>query len=90
MKVRFSDEVDGNLKKIYKKNKKLAKLIEKQLKIFRNDPRHPSLRIHKLSGRFHDRWSISITRGIRMIYSLLDEDEAYFTDIGTHDQVYRK
>ena len=29
-------------------------------------------------------------KDIRIIYLLRREDEAYFFDIGTHDEVYRK
>lgn len=39
--------------------------IERQIKLFESDPKHPSLRTHKLIGNLADRWSISISKGLR-------------------------
>lgn len=33
---------------------------------------------------------MSITPSIRMVYQHIDQNIAYFMDIGTHDEVYRK
>lgn len=89
MRIKFSPEVDKELKKIKQKNLQLAQRIEKQLTLFRKNPKHSSLRLHKLTGSLSNLWSISITRSIRMVY-VKEDDEAYFIDIGTHDQVYKK
>lgn len=77
------------IKEITKKNPKLSKKVQKQLKFFSIDPKHPSLKTHKLKGGLSARWSISIEGNIRMIY-YFKGDEAVFFDIGTHDEVYRK
>lgn len=89
MQVSFSDEVDKQLKKIKQKDSKLAKRIEKQITLFIQNPKHPSLRLHKLTGDLQELWSISISKSIRMVY-IFDENIAYFIDLGTHDEVYRK
>lgn len=89
MQVSFSDEVDKQLKKIKQKDSKLAKRIEKQITLFIQNPKHPSLRLHKLTGDLQELWSISISKSIRIIY-ILNADTAYFVDLGTHDEVYRK
>lgn len=89
MQIQFSEEVDHELNKIKQKDQLLIKRIEKQLALFQENPRHPSLRLHKLSGGLNELWSISISKGIRMVY-IQDEDMAYFVDLGTHDEVYRK
>ncbi len=90
MGIKLSQDVINALKKIRKKDKKLANRVEKQLSLFQNNPKHPSLRLHKLTGNFENRWSISITINVRMVYLKLEENVAYFIAIGTHDQVYRK
>ena len=90
MGIKLSQDVIKALKKIRKKDKKLANRVEKQLSLFQNNPKHPSLRLHKLTGNFENRWSISITINVRMVYLKLEENVAYFIAIGTHDQVYRK
>lgn len=88
MQVKLSDKVQKQLEEIKKKDSKLAYKIEKQLILFSSNPKHTSLRIHKLSGRLKNLYSISITRGFRMIY-ILSGNEAYFTKMGTHDEVYQ-
>ena len=89
MKIRFSPAFIRLLKKIKRTDKALTDQINKQLKLFQLQPQHPSLRTHKLSGKMKNRWSISLSRSFRMIYILLEKDEAYFIAIGTHDKVYR-
>ena len=89
MHIDFSPDFNKKLKKIKQSDSQLSKRIVKQLKLFSEDSKHPSLRLHKLSGEIDNRWSISITMSIRMVY-ILEEDTAYFIDVGTHDEVYRK
>ena len=89
MKIRFSPDFIRLLKKIKRTDKALTDQINKQLKLFQLQPQHPSLRTHKLSGKMKNRWSISLSRSFRMIYILLEKDEAHFIAIGTHDKVYR-
>lgn len=89
MTIRLSDEVVKKLRKIERKDKKLTLRIERQLALFSQNPKHPSLRLHKLTGELQDLWSISITKSVRMVY-LQKRDEIHFTDIGTHDEVYKK
>lgn len=83
-----SPDLDKKLRKIIVHNKQLAKQIEKQLLLFQQNHLHPSLRVHKLTGNQKNIWSISIDNKIRMMF-FLDEESAYFFDIGTHDQVYK-
>jgi addiction module RelE/StbE family toxin len=90
MQLVFSPGLIKELKQIKQKDKKLVEKIEKQLILFQSNPKHPSLRIHKLTGNKESAWSISITGSIRMIYQLIDDTTAYFSDIGSHDEVYRK
>ena len=90
MEIHLSPFVRKELRRINQKDKKLAKKIEKQLLIFANNPRHPSLRTHKLTRKKEQEWSIPITMSFRMIYKILDNNIAYFSDIGNHDEVYGK
>lgn len=90
MKAKLSPLVQKEIVRIKKKNRKLAERIEKQIALFEENPKHPSLRTHKLSGSIDNMWSISITMNIRMVYVLVREGYALFVKIGAHDQVYRK
>ena len=89
IKIRFDSKLQKEIDKIKHKDPKLFKKIQKQLKQFKLNPKLKSLRVHKLSGELDNIWSISITKSIRMAY-LQSGDEAYFYDLGTHDQVYRE
>lgn len=95
MKIKLSLDVTSDFKKLKIKDPKLAAKAEKQLGLFAQNPKYPSLRTHKIIGKIENRWSISITKSIRMIYVVVqgEEDEestAYFVALGTHDQVYGK
>ena len=90
MKTKISPLVQKEIINIQRKEKKLANRIEKQILLFEENPKHFSLRAHKLSGNRENMWSISITMSIRMVYLLIDDDLAIFIKIGTHEQVYRK
>jgi addiction module RelE/StbE family toxin len=90
MKTKLSPLVQKEIISIQRKDKKLANRIEKQILLFEENPKHPSLRVHKLSGNRENMWSISITMSIRMVYLLIEDDQAIFIKIGTHEQVYKK
>lgn len=87
--IKFSPDFYKKLQVIRKRDNKLFKKIQKQLKLFQINPRHKSLRLHKLTREVKDVWSISIDRSIRMLY--VDEDERfYFFVLGSHDEVYKR
>jgi addiction module RelE/StbE family toxin len=90
MNAKFSVALQRELEKIQQKDSKLFERIGKQIALFEENPKHPSLRTHKLSGTLNNMWSISITMSIRMVYILLDKEDALFVKIGTHDEVYEK
>lgn len=89
MIAKLSPSVQKKLSELYKRDKELLEKIQKRIEMFETNARHPSLRIHKLSGKMSDVWSLSISKNFRMLY-ILEGEEAYFFDLGTHDQVYRQ
>lgn len=89
MEFSFSTEVVRDLKRIKQKQPHLFKKLQKQLKVFKVDIKHPSLRTHKLKGNIVNTWSISIEGNIRLIH-YMKNNEAVFFKIGNHDEVYRK
>ena len=68
--------------------KKLSKIKKKQLVLFEQDENYPSLRNHKLKGEMNEMWSISVGMNFRLIY-FIEDNEAYFFECGTHDEVYK-
>ncbi|MBU0619815.1 MAG: type II toxin-antitoxin system mRNA interferase toxin, RelE/StbE family [Patescibacteria group bacterium] len=76
-------------RKFVKKFKKLPQhivkiAIEKE-KLFKNNPLHPSLRLHALHGNLQGSWSISLTSNYRIIFKQMNDDNIVFASIGKHD-----
>lgn len=86
MNLEFSEGVVKELRKLRKQDQRLLRKIKQKLKLFQENTNHPSLRLHMLSGELDNLWSISIDMSFRMI-CIIEDDNAYFVDIGTHEQV---
>jgi addiction module RelB/DinJ family antitoxin/addiction module RelE/StbE family toxin len=67
---------------------KTKKRVTKKLKLFLNNPTHPILNNHPLSGKFSNYRSINISGDIRAIYKTINKDTAMFIEIGTHSKLY--
>ena len=65
--IDFDADVAKKIRKIRTKDKKLFIKIQKQLRLFQNDPHHNSLKLHKLGRSLKNIWSISIDRSIRTV-----------------------
>lgn len=85
MRYVFGESFCQIFERFVRKNPSYKKKISKQLDLFRKNHLHPSLRFHKLSGQ--NIYSVSIDKSIRMLLKLEDQI-AYFIEIGTHDEVY--
>ncbi|MSR85177.1 type II toxin-antitoxin system mRNA interferase toxin, RelE/StbE family [Candidatus Uhrbacteria bacterium] len=78
----YSANFIKELKKLPQEIRELA--IEKE-KIFRNNPLHPSLRLHPLQGKLTGLWSISLTGNYRIIFERQKNGDLLFISIGKHD-----
>lgn len=58
---------------------------EKAITFFRQNPLHPSIRLHRLHGRLAGYWSISVTDRIRIIFERYENGDIVFLSIGKHD-----
>jgi len=76
-----------------KSPKEIQIAVKTKIDHFSNNPHHPILRNHKLTGIYQGCHSINITGDWRAIYhesdSLLEEPTAIFIELGTHSQLYR-
>jgi addiction module RelE/StbE family toxin len=86
MNVVFHKRFDKMASKLPSKVK--VKMIER-ITIFSKDPLDYILRNHALNTPYKGSYSIDITGDYRAIYSLVDDQTAMFTHIGTHNQLYR-
>lgn len=87
----------SSFKRAYKKSIKgrhnLRDRLAKLLEILQNDPFHPTLNTHKLSGKLRGLWAFDVQYDCRVIFKFVEnpdtkEKEALLIDIGRHDEVY--
>jgi mRNA interferase YafQ len=82
-----------SFKRLVKKNPQLQNRILAVLELLGNDPFHPSLKSHKLTGKLDGLWSCSVAYDCRVIFAFKTDletrsDLIVLTDIGSHDEVY--
>ena len=65
------------------------KKAEKQEKIFRKNPFHPSLHTEKLEPKNKELWSIRVDKSYRIIFRFIDGNTVLFLTIGPHDWIYK-
>ncbi len=64
--------------------KGLQKKACKKEILFRENPFHPSLRLHKLKGKLQTLWSISVDMKHRIIFKPIEDGNILFISIGMH------
>jgi len=89
-KLIFTETYLRREKKFLKQHPELIERYKKVLRLLELNPSHPSLRLHKLSGKFKDKYSVSVTMSFRIIITFaITEKGVVLLDIGSHDEVYR-
>ena len=83
--VVFSEKFDKELKRIAKRNPRIKTKVKQQIELLSANPRHKSLRIHKLSSQ--KTWSLSVTMNLRIIF-VIKENRILCLRIGKHEDVY--
>ena len=73
------------IKELKKLPKEIVDIAVKKERVFRENPLHPSLRLHELHGKFKGLWSISITSNYRIIFERMKDGNILFISIGKHD-----
>jgi len=87
MKVLASPYFLKKYKKLTKNNNVLSEVIDDKIAVFKKNQNHSSLRLHKLSGKKVNQWSISIKKDLRIIFQYIKEG-ILLTNIGPHNEVY--
>ena len=88
MNIYFSKEFIKSYKKVTKKNSLLKEKIKISLSVFKENPRHPSLRLHWLKGKMVEDWSISVQSDLRIVFTFVSNG-VLLVDIGNHKEVYK-
>jgi len=85
----FTDQYEKRARRFLKRHPDLERQYLKTLQLLEANPFHPSLRMHKLSGRLAGLHSVSMNLSYRItIEFLLCEKEIVPVDIGDHEAVY--
>lgn len=63
----------------------IQKVAVKKEILLKQNPLHPSLRLHGLKGKLSGLFSISLTLNYRIIFKRKDGGEIIFITIGKHD-----
>lgn len=88
-KLIFTEQYEKRLRKFIKKRPEVLSQYEKTIRLLEVNPHHPSLRLHKLSGKLSDLHSVSINISYRITIELIiTEKEIIPVEIGSHDEVY--
>lgn len=59
--------------------------VLEKIDVFKNKDNHKILKVHKLHGKFTDRFSFSVNYKTRIIFKYLTKDEIALLFVGDHD-----
>lgn len=71
-------------------SQKVIHQFNERVKLFTKSPESSLLNDHPLRGNLKGYRSFSVTKDIRVIYEIVDDNMVRFLNIGTHEQVYKK
>lgn len=80
-------------KRLVRQNPQQRPAIEQTLKQLAENPFHPSLRTHKLTGDLSGIWSCSVDYRIRILFEFVEnpetkEEAILLLNVGSHNEVY--
>ena len=87
----------SSFKKAFKKTIKNVPELKEKIIVTMNpleqDPFHPKLKSHKLTGVLEDNWACSVAYDLRIIFTFVQnllnkETEILLINIGSHEEVY--
>lgn len=67
----------------------IQKKAEKQERLFRQNPFHPSLNSEKIEPKGKQRWTLRIDKNYRIAFRFLNGSTVLFLTVGTHDWIYK-
>ena len=86
----FTESYIKRAKRFAKRHPELRSQYEKTLLLLEQNPFHPSLRLHSLTGRLSGLHSVSINVTYHLTLELLIHDETIvLINVGSHEEVYR-
>jgi addiction module RelE/StbE family toxin len=84
----WDDPFIKNVRKWLRKHPEMKIRFEERIHLFAQEPFHPSLKTHNLSGKLNNYWAFSITHDYRLVFKFLSSKKVLLIDIGSHKEVY--
>jgi len=81
----YSPKFLKKLKKISKRDSRLAEEVLDKVAMFKNKDNHTALKVHANKGKLKGYQSFSVNYKIRIIFRYLKTGEVFFITIGDHD-----
>ena len=88
IKIYWDEGFTRNFKKFSKYHKDFKEKFFNRISLFEENPFHPILKTHKLSGRLSGSYAFSVDFKIRIIFDYADKESVILIDVGFHDDVY--
>jgi len=86
-KLYLTQTFQRRVKVFLKRHPELESALIDKLDLVISNPFTPLLKTHKLSGKLRSHWAISLTYEYRILF-IIENDNIYLTNIGSHDEVY--
>lgn len=67
----------------------IQKKAEKQERLFRHNPYHPSLHTEKLEPKGKQVWSFRIDKNYRIFFRFINGNKVLFLTVGPHNWIYK-
>ena len=77
------------IKQLKKAPSPIKNKLSSRITLFADNPFHPLLNNHILTGKYKNCHSINITGDWRAIYTPIDKNNILFIAFGTHSQLYK-
>ena len=85
----FTQQYNRRAAKFLKRQPDIKNQYTKTLELLEHNPHHPSLRLHRLSGRLEGLQSISTTMNYRItIEMIMTDNQIVLINVCDHDAVY--
>ena len=85
----FTEQYNRRAAKFLKRHPDVESQYVKTLELLELNPHHPSLRLHRLSGKLEGLQSVSINMKYRItIEMIITDSEIVLINVGDHDAVY--
>ncbi len=93
MILNWSSTFKRAFKKTIKNSPESSEKIIAAIKLLEENPFHPKLKSHKLTGILEGNWSCSAAFDLRIIFTFVQnpsttETEKLLINVGTHEEVY--